>query len=186
MKRRELEHILRAAAAITQRDTFIVVGSQSILGALGDAPGVLGVSMEADIIVCDAPDLADVIDGALGELSPFHATFGYYAQGVGEETAVLPDGWKDRLVLMRDPKSGARGLCLDPTDLAVAKLAAGREKDIPFVAELIARGFVEPDEVERRIGAVPPVRLERFGLTRETIVARLVTTLMAHRDRPKP
>lgn len=33
-----------------------------------------------------------MIDGSIGELSPFHETFGYYAQGVDETTAVLPEG----------------------------------------------------------------------------------------------
>jgi hypothetical protein len=33
------------------------------------------------------PDRADLIDGTIGELSPFHATYGYYAHGVGESTA---------------------------------------------------------------------------------------------------
>ena len=28
--------------------------------------------------------------------------YGYYAQGVGEETAVLPDGWRDRLADRRE------------------------------------------------------------------------------------
>ncbi len=38
------------------------------------------------------PELAEKIEGALGEGSQFHETFGYYAQGVGPETAVLPSG----------------------------------------------------------------------------------------------
>jgi hypothetical protein len=36
--------------------------------------------------------MADLIDGAIGEASMFHDTFGYYAQGVVETTAVLPEG----------------------------------------------------------------------------------------------
>ncbi len=35
---------------------------------------------------------ADLIDGSIGELSPFHETFGYYAHGLGPETAALPAG----------------------------------------------------------------------------------------------
>ena len=37
---------------------------------------------------------ADLIDGSIGEGSPFHELYGYYAQGVGEETATLPAGWR--------------------------------------------------------------------------------------------
>ena len=40
------------------------------------------------IIMLTARDhLADKIDGAIGEGSQFHQTYGYYAQGVGPETA---------------------------------------------------------------------------------------------------
>jgi len=49
----------------------------------------------------DAPEKADIIDGCIGELSPFHETFGYYAHGIGPETAVLPAKWKTRLVHRR-------------------------------------------------------------------------------------
>ena len=31
------------------------------------------------------PDMSDAIDGCIGELSPFHHHFGYYAHGVGKE-----------------------------------------------------------------------------------------------------
>ncbi|WP_170132353.1 hypothetical protein [Acidiferrobacter thiooxydans] len=49
--------------------------------------------MEADIVALDAPDLTDLVEGAIGERSMFHETFGYYAQAVGLDTAILPDGW---------------------------------------------------------------------------------------------
>ncbi|MBP6339001.1 MAG: hypothetical protein KA375_15490, partial [Vitreoscilla sp.] len=98
MKRKELEHIIRAAAAITDQYEIVVVGSQSILGAVPNAPEALLQSMEADIYPMHRPDLADLIDGAIGELSPFEERFGYYAQGVGPETATLPMGWESRLI----------------------------------------------------------------------------------------
>ena len=50
--------------------------------------------MEADIYPLQAPELADLIDGAIGELSFFHEHFGYYAQGVGPQTARLRRGWQ--------------------------------------------------------------------------------------------
>ena len=48
MKRRELEHLIRAAAAVTDQVEIVVVGSQSILGAVPDAPAFLLQSREAD------------------------------------------------------------------------------------------------------------------------------------------
>ena len=90
MTRAALEHLLRAAAAITDERDFIVIGSQSILGQFPEAPAELLVSDELDIYPRDRPELADLIDGAIGELSFFHDEFGYYAQGVGPTTATLP------------------------------------------------------------------------------------------------
>ena len=44
------------------------------------------VSMEADIYPLQAPELADLIEGSIGELSFFYEHFGCYAQGVSPET----------------------------------------------------------------------------------------------------
>ena len=90
MTREELEHIIRASGDITDQYEFVIVGSQSILGAVPRPEAVFTVSMEADIYPLQAPELADKIDGAIGEGSRFHDTYGYYAQGVGPETACLP------------------------------------------------------------------------------------------------
>ena len=81
MRRHELEHLIRAAAAVTNEYEIVVIGSQSILGAVADPPAALLQSMEADCYPLKQPELADLIDGAIGELSPFHERFGYYADG---------------------------------------------------------------------------------------------------------
>lgn len=75
----------------------MIVGSQSILGPVPNPEAIFTMSAEADIYPLNAPELADKIEGALGEGSQFHETFGYYAQGVGPETAVLPKGWLCRV-----------------------------------------------------------------------------------------
>jgi len=41
MKRRHLEHILRAAGAVTDETEIVILGSQSVLGTLADAPDEL-------------------------------------------------------------------------------------------------------------------------------------------------
>jgi hypothetical protein len=48
MKRGELEHVLRAAGAITGVSTWVIVG-QAILGAVPNAPEDLLVSQEVDL-----------------------------------------------------------------------------------------------------------------------------------------
>jgi hypothetical protein len=128
MKRTELEHLIRAAAAITNQYEIVVIGSQSILGVVPDAPDVLLRSMEANLYPLQQPELADLIDGAIGDLSPFDEHFGYYAQGVGPDTACLPSGWQQRLVKIQNQNTDLKiGLCLEPHDLAASKPAAGRE-----------------------------------------------------------
>jgi hypothetical protein len=115
--------------------------------------------MEADIAFFDDPAdaKADQVDGAIGELSTFHETFGYYAQGVSVSvsTAVLPEGWRSRVVAFATPDTApGRGLCLDPHDCAVSKLVAGREKDLSFAAALVREGLIDLDIIADRIGTV--------------------------------
>src|SRR5690348_2798282 len=98
MKRADLEHLIRAAGSIADTQSVVIIGSQAILGAYSDPPVELVVSQEADMYPADAPERADLVDGSIGEKSPFHETFGYYAHGVSPETAVLPANWKSRVV----------------------------------------------------------------------------------------
>jgi hypothetical protein len=98
------------------------------------------------------PELADLIDGAIGEGSPFHDTFGYYAQGVGPETALLPEGWRDRLIAVQNQNTDLKiGFCLEPHDLSLSKLAAGREKDWPFVKTMLNNGIVDKRALIERL-----------------------------------
>jgi hypothetical protein len=156
MTKEQLEHILRASMGITGANQFVVIGSQSILGSHLNAPPELTLSGEVDLFTFRDPSDADLIDGSIGELSPFHQTFHYYAHGVSAQTAVLPDGWKDRLVRFETPGTkGAVGLCLEPHDLAVSKLVAGREKDLHFVAALIRHKLTDSKIIEQRINLTP-------------------------------
>lgn len=150
----QLRHILRAAAGATGEKVFVVIGSQAILGSHPDAPRSLRKSVEGDTYPKKNPAKAIEVDGAIGELSPFHREFGYYAHGVSPETATLPEGWEQRLVELQvnDP-AGTIGLCLEKHDLAFSKLAAGREKDIEFVRELLKHRLINRGQLLRLIEA---------------------------------
>ncbi len=155
MTRDQLEHLIRAAAAIAADDAIVVIGSQAILGQFPNAPEPMRVSVEADLFPLHHPERAGLIEGSIGELSPFHETFGYYAEGVAEETAVLPPGWRERLVEIRNENTrGVRGLCLEVHDLLVAKVIAGREKDIAFLREAARHQMADPEELLRRLRTV--------------------------------
>jgi hypothetical protein len=156
VQRDQLEHVIRAAASIADDDEIMVVGSQSVLGAHPDAPAELLRSVEADVFPRRHPDRAILIDGAIGEGSPFHETFGYYAHGVGPETAVLGPGWDARLVAVRGPGTrDATGWCLEPNDAVAAKLVAGRPHDVAFATEALRARIVDAATLRERITALP-------------------------------
>lgn len=152
MKREDLEHIIRAAAEIADDPEIVVIGSQAILGSFPDAPEELLVSMEADVYPKNRLDRADLIDGSIGEGSPFHDLYGYYAQGVDDTTAILPRGWEKRLVPVRnDNTRGHTGWCLEPHDLVVSKTIAGREKDLRFLESAARAHLVRKDILLNRL-----------------------------------
>lgn len=156
MTREELEHIIRASADVTDQYEFIIVGSQSILGPVPNPHAVFTMSAEADIYPLHAPELAEKIEGAIGEGSQFHQTYGYYAQGVGPETALVPQGWMDRVHRVQTAATNHRvGYCLDLPDLFMAKAAAGREKDRDFCMAMLAHGYVKPVDLMRLVESMP-------------------------------
>lgn len=156
MTRQQLEHIIRAAAGTLNVHDIVVIGSQSLLGSYPDAPQEFRDSMEADVFPKDNPANSIVIDGSIGEESMFHRTFGYYAHGVDDTTAILPNGWRDRLVRVSPPATmGAVGWCLEANDLAVSKLAAGREKDLAFVAAMLRHQLASRELIQTRLGDTP-------------------------------
>jgi len=169
MHRQQLEHIIRAAAGITGAAEFVIVGSQAVLGQFPQAPDELLISIEADVFSLRDPADSDLIDGSIGEGSPFHQTFGYYAHGVSQETAVLPAGWRERLVPVPNQNTGGgTGLCLEIHDLAVSKLVAGREKDVEFLGGLLRHQLVQVPVIRERLNQTT-LTAERF----QTCVARL-------------
>jgi uncharacterized nucleotidyltransferase DUF6036 len=153
LTRAQLEHLIRAAATIADDKEIVVIGSQAVLGQFPSAPADLLVSVEADLYPRNHPDRADLIDGSIGELSPFHQTFGYYAHGVGEETATLPAGWQDRLIPV--PVGDVVGLCLEVHDLSLSKWAAGRDKDREFVGTAARHGLVQEPVLMERLASMP-------------------------------
>lgn len=171
MNAEQLRHILRAAAAVTGEKVFVVIGSQAILGSHPDAPRSLRKSVEGDTYPKDHPEKAIEVDGAIGELSPFHQEFGYYAHGVAPETATLPDGWEQRLVefQVNDP-AGTIGLCLEKHDIAFSKLAAGREKDIEFIRELLNHRLINRGKLLCLIESEENEELKQFLVRSWTIV----------------
>ncbi len=174
MRRSDLEHLIRAAGAVAGERELVIIGSQSVLGQFPHAPVALLMSMEADLYPRAHPELADRVDGAIGEGSAFHQAHGYYAQGVGPDTATLPRGWQRRLVRVENPNTnGYAGLCLEVHDLALSKYVAGRDKDREFTRELARHGLIEKKTLFKRVAVTKM----------EPAVAKLVKARIA-RDFP--
>ena len=152
MKRADLEHIIRASATIADDDELIVIGSQAALAQFPDAPEEMLRSDEADIYPKNKPERWELIDGAIGELSTFHETFGYYAHGVQEGVATLPQGWKHRLISLSNAATrGATGLCLELHDLLISKYVANREKDRRYCRAAAKSGLASKVTLQERL-----------------------------------
>ena len=111
-------------------------------------------SIEVDVQPKNRPDKIDAIDGALGELSLFHQTHGFYVHGLPiEEAATLPQGWAHRATPVFDEIStnGKTGWCVEAHDLAASKLVAYREKDRDFVRILLIEEMINPQTLIERI-----------------------------------
>lgn len=106
------------------------------------------------------PGAADLIDGALGDGSQFHLAFGYYAHGVGPETAKAPAGWQERLVMRSvPPRPGSTGAvvawCLEIQDLVLSKCVAGRPRDWDYAKAALNAGIVDDRVLLGRVSDLP-------------------------------
>lgn len=153
MTREQLEHAIRAACYVADDTDLLIFGSQAILGQYPDAPASLRTSVEVDVQPLNNPDAVDAIDGALGELSLFHQTHGFYVHGLTVDAATLPDGWESRTITVSHEigTRGNTGHCIEPHDLAVSKMIAYREKDREFVRTLLAEGLLDVETLIDRL-----------------------------------
>lgn len=169
MRRNELEHAIRASGSIADDNEIVVIGSQAVLGQFPSAPEELCVSNDVDVYPKNHPERWSLIDGSIGELSPFHQTFGFYVQGVERHTATLPDGWEDRLVRVHNSNTnGVTGWCLEVHDLVISKYVAGREKDREFARAAFRHGIVQQEVLIERL-ADTPIDVERRDQLRAAI-----------------
>jgi len=155
VKKDEFDHAIRAAGSILGVSELLVIGSQAAHGSLaGELPAAALRSIGVDVAAFDDRDQtkADLIDGSIGEASMFHETFGFYAQGVSEATAVLPAGWKDRLVAYESPATkGVVAWCLELHDLWISQAVAGRPKDFEFCRAFCDQGLVDAGVLRKRL-----------------------------------
>jgi hypothetical protein len=155
LRRDQLQRVIFEIGRRFDLDEFHIVGSAAILAALPDPPeGALTATRDVDVIPPgDDEALADRISFVLGEASDFDDEHGYYAQGVTSRTPIYaPINWKSRAIPVR--VESYTGWCMEPHDLVISKLGAGREKDLEFARSAAGLGLVSRDELSDRLNEV--------------------------------
>ena len=156
MKRTQLELALRVASDLAREREFIIIGSQAILGLMRNPPSACLKSMELDLYPKHQFQAVLLINSKMGPRSRFAENSGFFVDCVDPGLATLPDGWIERLVPFRTKKTGgATGWCLELHDLALAKLAAGRPKDLRYIRALLRHKLVRPEIIESRLNDMP-------------------------------
>jgi hypothetical protein len=144
----QLRHVILEIGRRFDLPNFHIVGSAAILAVLPNPPeGALTATRDVDVIPPqDDERMADRISFVLGEASDFDLEHGYYAQGVTSATPkYAPGTWKARAIPVRVERY--TGWCMEPHDLVLSKLGAGREKDIDFARSAAALGLVQHREL---------------------------------------
>ncbi|WP_158928638.1 DUF6036 family nucleotidyltransferase [Acidisphaera sp. S103] len=175
LRRPDIDHILRAAAVLSNHTRFVVVGTGAVIITAKHIPAAMMMTAEIDLYadgVADPEPISDLIDATIGHGSMFHRTFHYYGDGVSPGTAIMPADWRTRATEYDVPDGSAVAICPSADDIAVAKLCAGRDKDRDWlraafqadvanakrVGALLRKGLPEaaPDvsELERRLAGL--------------------------------
>lgn len=114
LRRADIDHILRAAAALTGHARFVMVGSGAVIATAKHIPVAMMLTKEIDIYADDVADpdpISDLIDASIGRDSQFDKTFGYYGDGVSPRTAIMPLDWRTRAREVQNTgRTGHRGL----------------------------------------------------------------------------
>lgn len=152
-----LQHLLRAAHALAEDRTFIVLGSASLLPtypALGDPGAPLASTYDADLCPQPFDELTGaMLEEALGENHAYHTRHGYHADILRDSIfETLPTGWRDRLVPVPGSPSAH---ALDPYDLAAVKLLVARPKDLALLRSLLVTHRLDPQTLRARINLLP-------------------------------
>ena len=175
----KVDHILRAAGSATGLDRFVLVGSAAIFAWEKVVPPELAMTREVDLFAYDRDDADEIafdLDASLGAASPFDETYGYYCDGVGPDSAILPAGWEGRSRIYASPAAnGVTAVVPHPNDIALSKLAAGRPKDIDWLVAAARFGMISLDAMQSRFYEMPPDRVPPSDLQRtlEVVTARL-------------
>lgn len=157
MRFSSLKHLAGAVAAIVPEVKVIVFGSSSALCSHPELPELTDSydqTLDADFIIDPwNEDMGKLLSDTLGKNSRFFEQFKYYADIVRPAAfECFPPDFRDRLV----PLEGCpRVFALDPHGMAVAKLFAGRPKDIRLLAFLLSTQRLDEEKVRKLLWITP-------------------------------
>ena len=147
----QLDRLLTEVAARYRVNSFVVIGSLSVLGLLDERriPDAMTVSAEVDAYPESDPARAFEIADGFGLGSAFEQEHGYYFDAVSPQLPTLPRGWEQRLIARRLP-GGTLVKFLEPHDAAIAKLARGEPKDLRWIRAGIDASILSAATLEYR------------------------------------
>jgi len=165
MTKAELEDLIKRAGALAREWDFFLIGSQSLRATCPAIPKDFPKTIEADLYPRRHPQAWSLLRAELGNNSKFFKKHGYYLDCADPGLATLPNGWTERLIPFRTPRTGGvTAWCLEPHDLFASKLVAWREKDQKFLRAMLKHKFARPAIVLRRIEILPVSSSRRDAL----------------------
>ena len=147
----QLDRLLGAIMRAEGVDSFVVIGSLSVLGLLQDreVPAQMLMSTDVDAWVEPDPPRAFDFNKRWGQGSEFEREHGYYFDPVSPSLPTLPEGWRARMLALTLP-SGARVRFLEPNDAAVSKYARCDAKDRAWIREGLRQSILSLATIEYR------------------------------------
>lgn len=152
----DFQTLIHLATEVTSRApeaTVVVFGSSSAFASypsLAEDVVQYQNTQDADFVPQPMTEaLYRSLHEAMGKESAFHQAHSYYADINGPRAfECFPAGFRDRLV----PLPGvANVFALEPNDMAVAKVIAGRPKDIQMLSVLLAKGYLDEATNRRQL-----------------------------------
>lgn len=163
MQKKDFEKTLFEVAKRSNSNAVIVLGSQALFAVTPSLPKVAHLSNEVDIFLKDEEKQLEV-DLHVGADSEFSMKHGFYAHALekGMEWP-FPDGCWNRVIpkTISQKNETVTVLFMSPEDLCASKLAVGRDKDIEFVADALARKFVYAGSISEMIALIPEERIQK-------------------------
>lgn len=173
MKYNDLVFGFDALYALLREKEVIVIGSQSLHGTNPDLPDQIMVSNEMDVMLTTKLRLGMWISEVVGEGSPYHMENGFYIDNVfpADNLPVLAKNWESRAtrIKIKEGDPGMTAVFLSPSDLAISKLALGRDKDFKFVQGMADNGVIDERSIAQILCDDPIVNAQSNDAAKQNL-----------------